>query len=60
MKCPHCEYEEFSRDENDKLVVNQEGEFYYLPIKMEQDSYDKSRRTVVGCPKCYKIFMTGN
>lgn len=58
MKCPHCDYTAYSRDENNKLVIHSEGNFYYLPIEVERGSgWDKDRRKVVGCPKCHKIFM---
>ena len=59
MKCPHCNYEDYSIDKNGKYKEGVEGRFYRLPISMERQSYygEKDRREVYGCPACHKIFM---
>lgn len=65
MKCIYCDYEDGEYDDKEKKFVNgQEGSFYYMSngIKIERKdefSYvrDKEYKSIIGCPKCNKIFM---
>jgi hypothetical protein len=63
--CPSCKYTHgsgFTGGTNGewKQINGRHGEFYKLPVKMEQDDYGSPNRTdILGCPNCGQMFMEG-
>lgn len=65
--CNACDYTDSPEEKGcpekykqDVAEYRTEGEFFTLPVKMEQAqpiSFDKARRTLLGCPRCGNIFM---
>lgn len=65
MKCPHCDYIYGHDFETNKDVKGNEGNFYVLKnLKLDRLSLDfldprySDTRTILGCPRCTKVFMS--
>ena len=62
MKCPHCDYLNGWDGESEKSIEGEEGDFYELSndIKMERSVgvWRAEKKTIWGCPKCFKLFMS--
>jgi len=62
MKCPHCNYED-STLTNDGYIAGYDGNFFRLPVKLEQPSAwgDRDRTAeLFACPSCDKTFIERN
>jgi len=60
MKCPNCEYKDGWGWEGDdhKEFIGEEGDFYELPVKMEQMScFCDKTKNLYACPKCKVAFI---
>jgi hypothetical protein len=64
MKCPHCNYiDGYDLDENDNYIetVGEDGCFWELPVKMEQQKafYSDGHRLakLLACPSCLMTFI---
>lgn len=61
MKCPYCKYENGWNNKDKELddINGEHGNFFALPIKVVRDVYYYTEsRTVFGCPKCKKVFIS--
>ena len=64
IECPSCEYKNGRGNVDlEEDIYGDEGNFFILPIKMEQDQtrygrYSSPRQErVYGCPRCGNLFM---
>ena len=61
MKCIYCNYDDHLGQTRlgHKLIDGKRGEFYQLPIKLEQHrSFEPEGKAIlVGCPSCNKVFI---
>lgn len=62
MECPHCKYETGFNINKNTYEEAKSGEFFKLGnnIKMEKEDFSKITRSIFGCPKCKKLFMSNN
>jgi len=65
MKCPYCGYEHGWSGEQMAKVEGKEGEFFSLSNDVEMTRRDRGSytrdyesRSLNGCPKCLKVFMS--
>lgn len=56
MKCPKCEYENWSWEEQ-KFLEGLEGDFFTHPVKAQSPYDPPLSKTVYGCPKCGIMFI---
>jgi hypothetical protein len=60
MKCPYCDYTYDYKERCGGIKGEKyyDGDFYTLPVKMEQElEYDLNRVILYGCPHCSKVFI---